>query len=128
MANNNNNHLVNRAEVVVFGFDQVNECSRAAFDNLKRKEKIVYYASYKHFGYNLGWIRLKLLTIGELVSPYSKRLNTEMLVNGEIRKIFSDSELIDIQQLQALMFLGTIVDLKIGHLDRTHLLSQELSF
>jgi peptidoglycan/LPS O-acetylase OafA/YrhL len=126
LANKNaDNDLINRAEVVIFGFTALNECSRAAFDNLKSRGKIVYYASYKNFGYNLGWVRLELLLNGDLVSPYSKRLDAEILANSEIRKIFSESELIDIQQV----FAGTddslvrIADSKnrLLSVDRTHL-------
>ena len=100
LANHNaDNYLVNRAEVVIFGFEAVDGCSRAAFDHLKRSGKTVYYASYKNFGYNLGWVRLELILNGELQNPYSKRLDAEILINSDIKKIFSESELIDMQQL-----------------------------
>jgi peptidoglycan/LPS O-acetylase OafA/YrhL len=126
LANNNaGNYHVDRADVVIFGFSAVQKCSRAAFDNLKRKGKIAYYASYKGFGYNLQWIRLELLLNGELVRPYSKRRDDEILINSEIRKIFSESELIDIQQIfkGADDSLVRIVDSKnrLLSVDRIHL-------
>jgi peptidoglycan/LPS O-acetylase OafA/YrhL len=122
---NANNYLVNRAEVVIFGFDVLNECSRAAFDNLKRAGKTVYFATHKHFGYNLSWIRLELILNGELANPYSKRTDSEILLNSEIKKIFSKDELIDIQQFfrgsdNSLVRIADSKD-RLFTVDRTHL-------
>ena len=122
---NTNNYLVNRAEVVIFGFGRLNECSRAAFDNLKRAGKTVYFATYKHFGYNLSWIRLELILNGELANPYSKRIDSEILLNSEIKKIFSKDELIDIQQFfrgsdNSLVRIADSKD-RLFTVDRTHL-------
>ena len=122
---NADNYLINRAEIVIFGFESLDGCSRAAFDNLKRRGKTAYYVSYKNFGYNRGWARLELLLNGELVNPYSKRWGAEIIVNSEIKKTFSEGELIDIQQ----MFGGPnnslvrIVDStnRLFSVDRTHL-------
>ena len=100
LANNStDNYIINQADIIIFGFSGVNNCSRAAFDNLKKKGKTPYFATYKQFGYNLGWIRLELLLNGKIENPYSQRIENEIRINSEIRKIFSESEIIDIQQI-----------------------------
>ena len=68
-------------------------------DNLIGKGKIVFYVSYKNFGYNFGRVRLSLLINKKISYPFVKRLDSEILINNEIKNTFSDDELLDIQSL-----------------------------
>jgi hypothetical protein len=66
---------------VIFGFAELDKCSRIAFDNIKSFGKIVYYGGYKNFGYNFGWVKFEMLLNGSIQYPYTARLKYEIDIN-----------------------------------------------
>ena len=114
-----------RADIVVFGFSPINNCSVDALKRIEDLGKSVFYAGVKQFGYNYGWLKLKKIKTNDISLECTPRLHVEVQQNEEIAAVFDAEKIIDLQSLITCDdSKGVIVTDNVGRLlsvDRTHL-------
>jgi peptidoglycan/LPS O-acetylase OafA/YrhL len=114
-----------RADIIVFGFQPITNCSLAAFSRMKALDTSVYFAGVKNFGFSLAWLRVKKLIGDKLELECGPRLDWEVRQNDQIARTFDTVNILDIQSLIACnQNKGVFVTNELGQLlsaDRTHL-------
>lgn len=117
---------VSVSDVIIFGFDGNTKCSVELIDRLSSLGKVSYFAGYKNFGYNFGWLKRKA-NHTQLTLECSSRLDKESKTNLYIKSLINNKNLLDIQGFfNCNNDNGVIVTDDAGRLlsvDRTHLTS-----